>query len=174
MNLHETLPNDHLLLTEDACGYAMALILKAHIVTAGHVARGFPKYHLPIANEEADIPIRLIAGRDLAVSTVQTAFSGFETIAPPSISQHLTIVGFHGFQHTPFQIEVRVVEIQHNGIVIVEWLSGTNPQVGMSGSPAITENNEVVGILVSGVEGTNGKQLYIESVYDLDFSNIST
>lgn len=43
----------------------------------------------------------------------------------------------------------------------------------MSGSPAITEQNEVVGILVSGVEGANGKQLVIESLSDLKFDSVT-
>lgn len=169
----ENFPANNLLLTEDPCGYAMALILRAHIVTAGHVASGSPTYHTPHLDQMTDIPLQLIAGRDLAISTVTTVSPGFEKIAPPSLDQCLTIVGFHGFQHVPFEIKVRVIEVQPNGRVIAEWLSGTDAQVGMSGSPAITELNEVVGILVSGVEGANGKQLVIESLSDLKFDSVT-
>ncbi len=168
MTHHETLPDGSLLLTEDSCGYAMALILNAHIVTAGHVASGSPTYHTPHLDQMTNIPLQLIAGRDLAISPVKTVSPGFEKIAPPSLDQRLTIVGFHGFEHVPFEIKVRVIGIQPNGKVIAEWLSGTDAQVGMSGSPAITDQDEVVGILVSGVEDTNGKQLVIESVSNLE------
>lgn len=173
MTQHETLAGGNLLLTEDSCGYAMALILRAHIVTAGHVASGLPTYHLPFEDQTTAIPLQLIAGKDLAISTIKTVSRGFENIAPPSLNQCLTIVGFHGFQHEPFEIKVRVIEIQPSGRVIAEWISGTDAQVGMSGSPAITEQNEVVGILVSGVESTNGKQLVIESVSGLNFDNVT-
>ncbi|MBP9781279.1 trypsin-like peptidase domain-containing protein [Candidatus Woesebacteria bacterium] len=169
MTRPENFPADNLLLTKDSCGYAMALILRAHIVTAGHVASGFPTYHVPFLDQMTDTPLQLTAGRDLAISTVETVSRGFEKIAPPSLDQCLTIVGFHGFEHVAFEINVRVIEIHPNGKVIVEWLSGTEALVGMSGSPAITEQDEVVGILVSDVEGTNGKQLVIESVSDLKF-----
>ncbi len=168
MTHHETLSGGNLLLTEDSCGYAMALILRAHIITAGHVASGFPTYHVPFLDQMTEIPLQLIDGRDLAFSTVKTVSRGFENIAPPSLNQYLTIVGFHGFEHVAFEIKVRVIEIHPDGRVIAEWLSGSAAQVGMSGSPAITEQDEVVGILVSGVEGTNGKQLVIESVSDLE------
>lgn len=165
----ENFPANNLLLTEDPCGYAMALILRAHIVTAGHVASGSPTYHTPHLDQMTDIPLQLIADRDLAISTMATVSQGFEKIAAPNLNQRLTIIGYHGFQHVPFEINVKVIEIQPDGKVIVEWLSGTDAQVGMSGSPAITDQDEVVGILVSGVEGTNGKQLVIESVSDFKF-----
>lgn len=168
MTHHETLPKDCLLLTADDCGcFAMAFILQGRIYTAGHVAQGHPTILLPSLKEATRSALELIEGRDLAVSSFKTITKGFSRVAKPKLGQLLTLVGYHGFQHTPFEIEGMVIKILLDGRVIVEWLGGTNAQVGMSGSPAVTEQDEVVGILVSDVEGTNGNQLYLESVANL-------
>ncbi len=169
---HETLPKDALLLAEDMSGcFANAFILRALIVTANHVANGRPIFQVPFTEQLTNITLEEVRSRDIALSVVKTIAQGFESVAPPELNQYLTIVGFHGFQHLPFEIVVRVIEILPDGRTIVERISGTEAQVGMSGSPAVTAQNEVVGILVSGVEGTDGKQLYLESIIDLQFQD---
>jgi hypothetical protein len=167
---HELLPKDSLLWTQDDQGNAVAAIILKHVVFPLHVYFGYPSIHAPRNGEVVEIkpfPVQSINQRDIVYTLDSTEAEGFTKTAPAELNQELTIVGYHGANHTPFEIEVIVTQILQNGRVIVDWLDGAAAQVGMSGSVAVTTNNEAVGILVEGVAGTNGKRLYLETVHDL-------
>ncbi len=166
--LPELLPPNSLLLAEDGHGnYANACIVQGRLVTAGHVAAGNPTYIAPSTNESVRTPFLVIGAQDLAISLDKALAPGFTQTAQARLNEALTIVGHHGNERREFRITTSVSELQSNGRVVVKRTKGAQAQPGMSGSPAITSKGEFVGILVAGVDDTDGQQLYIETIQEL-------
>lgn len=167
---HEFLPDNALLLTRDKNGnFAMACIYLGLILTPHHVALGKPYVEVRSTGEDANVDfVTPLPDRDISYSDGFAKVPGFETRALPSVGELLTIVGYHGHEHQPFSIEVRVLEIERNGRVRVQRLSGAQAQEGMSGSAVINQKQELIGIFVAGVEGAQRQQLYIESIGNIE------
>lgn len=164
---HEQLPERGLILAQTGNEFAMACIVQSLLLTAAHVARGKPLFHAPDFSESNPMILKPVQGQDLAHSDGPMVMRGFEVAIVPQLGQMLYIVGLHGREHRPFEIQVRVVELTKNHGVVVEWVSGDLPKPGMSGSPALTENGEVVGLLVRAASEKGPHMFYLETVSPL-------
>jgi hypothetical protein len=166
---HDRLPKGSLLLARDSAGYdANAFVVIGQVFSAGHVAQEKPIIWDPLTGIPNDIHFHIDDERDIAYSLNRVRTFGFRGIAVPQVNQELIIVGHHGPRREPFEIQAVVSECLSNGRIIVDRIGGSCAQPGMSGSPGITQNpNIVVGPLVEGVKGTFGERLYLETLHGL-------
>jgi len=168
---HEVLAPDCVLYAEDEFGFfANACIVYGTLVAPCHVAAGNPLFLAPRTGEAARVPLKKVPQRvDLAYSNDLLTATGFEVTSEALVGESLSILGYRGQDHTPFEIIVTVLELLPNGRIKVQRLSGEKAAVGMSGSPAVNIHGELVGILVAGVENSpDNEQLYLESIANLD------
>lgn len=154
---------EHLLTAHFPDGnYANAFILLHHIATAGHVAQNGMEVKLEATQEVGYFTYRFIPGKDLALSNEPVPARGFRQIIVPSIGDTIVVCGHHGPKRAYFETQAVVKGFTKEGRIIVERASGKQFQVGMSGSPGRNKKDSVVGVLVAGVPGTGGKQVYLE------------
>ncbi len=151
-----------LLANFDQNNYANAFIYKYLIVTAGHVAIDGMPIQTPNKKESGRFTFRKLASRDLALSQQYIPAPGFTEAATPSIGETVWVLGHHGANQEPFTIESTVEDITNQGRIIIKRKTGKKYQLGMSGCPVVDQKNRLVGILVEGVSGTNGEQVYLE------------
>lgn len=151
-----------LLANFDQNNYANAFIYKYLIVTAGHVAIDGMPIQTPNKKESGRFTFRKLASRDLALSNQSIPAPGFTEAATPRIGETVWVRGHHGANQEPFTIESTVEDITNQGRIIIKRKTGKKYQLGMSGCPVVDQQNRLVGVLVEGVSGTNGEQVYLE------------
>lgn len=153
-----------LIVTLSEIDFANAFIFLNTIVTAGHVAPEKRSVQVPDTEEKGDVLFNIIPERDLAFSVLRTLAVGVEWNDIPEIGDELSVYGHHGPRKELFIIRAKVLEVRGDGRIVVERISGKRFQPGMSGSPAFTKENAVVGLLVEEVEGSNGEKVILESL----------
>lgn len=147
--------------------YANATIHNFFIVTAWHVARSTLSISTPDNNEVGTFSFRKVHPRDLAVSRQLIQAEGFNRVIVPQIGLEVTMIGHHGEDKKYFEINAQVVGFDDLGRIIIERKNGKVFQLGMSGSPVFDGENNFLGVLVAGVNGTNGEKAYLEPASSL-------
>lgn len=142
--------------------YANAFIYKYLIVTAGHVAIDGMPIQTPNKKESGRFTFRRVNSRDLALSHQPVPTPGFAETATPNIGETVWVHGHHGISQEPFAIESTVEGFTNQGRIIIKRIAGKKYQLGMSGCPVVDQQNRLIGVLVEGVSGTEGEQVYLE------------
>lgn len=154
-----------MLITESLVNdYANAFILRHSIITASHVAQGVKRVLVPESNEWGTFHFWHSPQQDLAFSTENIPTVGIERVRRPQVGELVIVRGHHGPHLQFYEIPARVLAIRPDRKIVIERTSGMLFQPGMSGSPAFTENGEVVGVLFRGVDGTHGEQVILEAL----------
>lgn len=158
-----TIDHERLLLARfDAQNYANAFIFKYLIVTARHVANDGMPITTPKGDENGYFTFQKHNKRDLAQSRERVPTQGFSEASMPSIGETVWVCGHHGSAQEPFIIESEVIGFSNEGRIIIKRIEGKKFQLGMSGAPVVDAQNRIVGVLVQGVEGKNGEQVFLE------------
>lgn len=145
--------------------YANALVAAHHIITAAHVAQDGMLLESEGGQQEARVTFQRHQQRDLARSLQQVPAFGYEIGPMPKKRERVTVKGFHGPDRKPFVIEAVVITPQTpDGRIIIQRRRGKKFQLGMSGASVIDSKQRVIGILVAGVDGKGGDQVYIEPI----------
>lgn len=163
---HEVLPVRNLIANFIGSGdYANALVAGHHIFTAAHVAQDGMLLQSEGGQQDARVNFSRHHQRDLARSHQQVPAVGYEIGPIPKKRARVTVLGFHGPERKPFRIDAVVINPSApDGRMIIQRRRGKKFQLGMSGASVIDSQGRVVGILVAGVDGKGGNQVYIEPI----------
>lgn len=151
--------------------YANAILWEYMVVTAWHVASANPLI-ISKHGEIGKFLFRQIHSRDLAVSINKVPnYRGYSRCITPEIGSSILVCGYHGKSRAFFEIEAKVVRIDQDGRIVVEAIPMSGKklfQLGMSGSPAVTTNDEIIGILTAEAKGNfKGHRVYLEPAWEL-------
>lgn len=141
--------------------YANAFIWNSLVVTARHVATESRTITVPADNESAPVSFEPHSHRDLAISHDRTKRQGFENVSLPHVGDEVKVVGHHGPERLPFEIAAKVIEILEDERIVIERYNGKLFQAGMSGSPALSKDGSVIGVLVRGADEA-GQRVILE------------
>ncbi|MDH5533890.1 MAG: serine protease [Candidatus Pacebacteria bacterium] len=156
---------EHLLLANfPDNNYANAFILRHLIITAGHVAGAPLNIETNDKTESGQFSYQIASEQDLAISRQQIPSAGYELGSSPEIGDNIIVCGHHGPEQLYFEIEAVVSGFDQRGRIIIKRQKGKIFQLGMSGCPALNTKNQVIGVLVEGVKGTKGQEVYLETV----------
>jgi len=156
---------EHLLLANfPDDNYANAFILRHLIITASHVAQASLDIMTHDKSEIGQFSYQHLPEKDLALSQQQVPSKGYELGPTPIIGDKVIVCGHHGINQHYFEIRATVIGFDNRNRIIIKREKGKIFQLGMSGCPVLNQDMQVIGVLVEGVIGTEGNQVYLEQI----------
>lgn len=133
------------------------------VVTAGHVAGSHEQVTQPTTGISVGVDFwnPAVFGKDLAFSKLKSPEKGL-AVARVNLGERLFITGFH--ERRPYVIPVIAEDIQEEKLIISQAQPGL-ARPGMSGSPIVNEQRQVVGVLVA--PGNSALELVAELLLDI-------